>query len=215
MLVDDPAPRLAASLGRRRVVGRQALATAAFVAACAVWLALPVERPSIVVTCAVLGAVALGLAALTLLGAHERARGYTDQLILTGCRPVHQGSPVVHALSRRIAGIETSRSRRSLAGSLRWRLRLAEASSLAAANHPRASFAPMTRSQQQVFAAERELVAAIANRLERAPVEPRAIVLLWDVLCRPPRNGEAAAEELRRTLRTAARLIDLGEPGTG
>jgi hypothetical protein len=215
VLVDDPAPLLAASLGRRRVVGRQALATAAFVAAAAAWWALPVDRPPMVLTCAVLGAVALGIAALALLGAHERTRGYTDQLILTGCRPVHQGSPVVHALSRRMAGIETSRSRRGLAGSLRWRLRLAEASGLAATNHPRAAFDPLTRSEREVFAAERHLVAAIADRLEHAPVEPRAIVLLWEVLCRPPRNGEAAAEELRQSFRTAARLIGLEGQANG
>lgn len=213
MLVDDPAPLLAASLGVRRTIARQTLATAALVAACALWWPLPVGRPSMVATCAVLGAIALVVASVALLFAHERARVYTDQLILTGCRPVHQSTPVVHALAQRIARIETSRSRRGLADSLRWRLRLSEAAPMPATNHPRAAFLPMTRSERGVFAAERQLVAAVADRLEQAPAEPRALVLLWDVLRRPSQDGEAAAEELRRALLTAARLIDLGSRG--
>ena len=66
-----------------------------------------------------------------------------------------------------------------------------------------------------MFAAERQLVAAVADRLEQAPAEPRALVLLWDVLRRPSQSGDAAAEELRRALLTAARLIDLGSRGPG
>jgi hypothetical protein len=213
VLVDDPAPMLAASLGVRRTIARQTLATAALVAACALWWPLPLDRPSIVTTCAALGAIALVIASAALFFAHERARVYTDQLILTGCRPVHQSTPVVHALARRIARIETSRSRRGLADSLRWRLRLSESAPVPATNHPRAAFLPMTPSERGVFAAERRLVAAVADRLERAPAEPRALVLLWDVLRRPSENSDAAAEELRRALLTAARLIDLGDQG--
>jgi len=215
VLVDDPAPLLAASLRLRRIIARQTSATAALVAACASWWALPLGRPSMVATCAALGAIAFVVASVALFFAHERARVYTDQLILTGCRPVHQSTPVVHALARRIARIETSRSRRGLADSLRWRLRLSEATPVPATNHPRAAFMPMTRSERGVYATERELVAAVADRLERAPAEPRALVLLRDVLRRPSQNGEAAAEELRRALLTAARLIDLGSRGPG
>jgi hypothetical protein len=212
-LVDDPAPLLVASLGLQRTIVRQALATAALVAACALWWALPLDRPSMVATYAAVGAIALVVASVALFFAHERARVHTDQLILTGCRPVHQSAPVVHALARRIARIETSRSRRGLADSLRWRLRLSEATPVPATNHPRAAFLPMTRSERGVYAAERELVAAVADRLERAPAEPRALVLLWDVLRRPSQDSNAAAEELRRALVTAARLIDLGSRG--
>jgi hypothetical protein len=57
----------------------------------------------------------------------------------------------------------------------------------------------------------------MADRIDRTPVDPRALVLLWSVVSTPPSldraDGREAGDELRRRLRAAAAMLDdSGDP---
>ena len=143
---------------------------------------------------------------------HEEAIACADELILAGFFGDARRTRIEQAVSRRLCSIETPRARRRLANALRWRLRLADGTTRPSPGYIRASaFPPLGRSQRRVFLDERLLIAAMADRIEQAPVDPRALVILWGMVTGPPPLDEvdepANAREVRSLLHSAWALI--------
>ena len=158
------------------------------------------------------GGVALGVVLMLGWLRHEDALACTDDVILSGFLAVAEDTPVQRAVSHRLAWIEKPRSRRRLASDLRWRLKLADGSARPSPGYMRASvLPPLGPAERRVYLDERPLVLSLTNRLERAPVHPQALVILWRVVTAPPRldveGDRLAGEELRRRLHAASALM--------
>src|SRR6185437_3692230 len=115
-------------------------------------------------------ACALVLELALTVAARRRAAACADELILTGFACESTRTPVERAIARRAAWLERPRTRHRLAEHLRWRLQLANYT----------------------------LIREMADRLDRGPADPRALVLLWSVVSAPPLDrsavGPAAGE---------------------
>lgn len=217
MLSSDPTSCLAQSLVKRRVILRQCVALAGVLAGCAAWRLSPLGEPEPYTGCVLL----IGSAVLIVdfgIGWVERARAtaYADELILSGfvCRSAR--TPIERAVSDRVVWVEKPRARRRLARDLRWRLRLADGTLRASPGYMRASvLPPLVAYERQALLAEYRRVRDMADRIDRAPADPRALVLLWSVVSTPPSLETAVAsdagDELRRRLRSAAAILDLPE----
>jgi hypothetical protein len=212
----DPTRNLIEALTAQRVIVRQLVALAAFLGACAAWRLLPMDAPEPFVGAVLLvGCLAMAFAAALAWAKHEDARSWTDDLILSGYVPRGRRSPIERAVARRRDWVARPRARRRLAGSLRWRLRLAQGRSRPSLGYVRASgFPTLARSERRVLLEELPLVNRLADRVEADRADPAALVLLWSVISDPPSHdadaGPEAGEELRRRLRAASRLLGAG-----
>jgi len=118
---------------------------------------------------------------------HEEAAECADELIFWGFCGDARRTPVERAVSDRLLSLEKPRSRRRLANDLRWRLKLAEGTARPSPGYIRASaFPPLGRSQRRVLMGERPLVTKLAARIEQAPVDSRALVILRRFVTVPP-----------------------------
>jgi hypothetical protein len=212
---DDPTFRLGRALADQRAVVDQAIALGVFLGGCAMWRFSPLHEPE-PFTGAVIAVGGLVLGVVLMLGwsKHDEAVTCVDDVILSGRFAVTTagGTPVQRAVSHRVASIETPRSRRRLASDLRWRLKLADGTARPSPGYMRASaFPPLGPSERRILLEERALVLSMIGRLERAPVNPQALVILWRVVTTPPRldgdGGRVAGEELRRRLHAASVLV--------
>jgi hypothetical protein len=210
---DDPTFRLGRALADQESVVNQAAALGVFLAGCAMWRFSPLHEPEPITGAVIsVGGLVLGVVLMVGWSKHEDAVTCTDDVILSGFLTMGQDTPVQRAVSHRLVSIEKPRSRRRLASGLRWRLRLADGSARPSPGYMRASaLPPLGPSERSVFLDERPLVLALADRLERAPVHPQALVILWRVVTAPPRleseGDRLAGEELRRRLRAASALM--------
>jgi hypothetical protein len=214
----DPTRNLIEALTAQRVVVRQLVALGAFLGACAAWRLLPMDAPEPFVGVVLLvGGLAMAFAAALAWAKHEDARSWTDDLIVSGYVPRGRGSPIERAVARRRTWVAGPRARRRLAGSLRWRLRLAQGRSRPSLGYVRASgFPTLARSECRALLEELPLVNRLADRIEADHADPTALVLLWSVISSPPSQeagaGPEAGDELRRRLLAASRII--GERST-
>jgi hypothetical protein len=209
----DPTRNLIDALTAQRVIVRQLVALGSFLGACTAWRVLPVDAPEPFVGALLLvGALATAFAAALAWAKHEDARSWIDDLIVTGYVPRGRRSPIERAVARRRDWVARPRSRRRLAGSLRWRLRLAQGRSRPSLGYMRASgFPTLDRSESRVLLEELPLVNRLADRIETEGADPTALVLLWSVISAPPSQsddaGAQAGEELRHRLQAASRLL--------
>ena len=209
----DPTRNLIDALTAERVIVRQVVALGAFLAACAAWHLSPVGSPEPFVGVLLLvGGLAMAFDMALAWAKHEEARAWADDLIVRGYVPRGRRSPIERAVARRREWVARPRSRRRLAGSLRWRLRLAQGRSRPALGYVWASgFPTLARSESRVLLEELPLVNRLADRIEADRADPTALVLLWSVISAPPSQeanaGPEAGEELRHRLRVASRLI--------
>lgn len=212
----DPTRNLIDALTAQQVIVRQIVALGAFLAGCAVWRVLPVHAPEpFVGVVLVVGGLVIAFDLALAWSKHEEARSWTDDLIVSGYVPRGRRSPIERAVARRRDWVARPRARRRLAGSLRWRLRLAQGRSRPSLGYMRASgFPTLVRSESRVLLEELPLVNRLADQIEADRADPTALVLLWSVISAPPshqaRTGADAGEELRLRLRAASRLIGSG-----
>jgi hypothetical protein len=214
---DDPVFRLGKALTAQQLVAGQVIAVASFLCGCAAWRISPLHEPEPFTGIAIIvGSV--GLAAMLTLAWWMRTKTTrcADDLILAGFRNLDAATPVGSALANRIDSIESRRCRRRLARGLRWRLQLAEGTIHPSPGYVRASVVPpLGSSERRVLLEERSRVSAMITCLERTPVDPQALVLLWRVITTPPSldiaSESSAADELHRMLLRASTLIGTGE----
>jgi hypothetical protein len=228
MMQENPTSGLAHTLATKRTLLHQAVGLGAFLGVCAIARFSPFHEPEPITGALIL----LGTAALTGLlvccwATTHQATGFADELILQGHSGEGQRTPIDRALCARIAAIESAQSRHRLAEDLRWRLRLAAGTTRPSPGYIRAcAFPPLGSVGRRVFLEEEAMLTQIVDRIEQSPVDPRALVILWRVVTRPPElestwegrtaSEQATAEELRASLRRAcvfARFDDLaGKP---
>jgi hypothetical protein len=210
---DDPAFRLCRALADKRAVVEQAMALAVFLGGCAMWWLSPLHEPEpFVGIVIVVGALVLAVVLMVAWSKREDATMRTDDLILSGFSTEADDTAIQRAVSHRLTAIETPRSRRRLATDLRWRLKLADGIVRPSAGYMRASvLPPLCPSERRVLLEEKALLLAMINRLEEAPVDPQALVILWRVVTTPPaldsRGDRLAGEELQRRLYSASKLM--------
>lgn len=215
------ATRLASALATQHSIVDQAIGLGVFLAGCAAWWLAPIQTPQPFVGAVVLlGGVALAVELAFGWATHDDAIVCADELILAGFYGNAQQTPIEQTVWHRVCTIEKPRSRRRLANALRWRLRLADGTTRPSPGYLRAcAFPPLSRSQRRALLDERRRVIDMADRLEQAPVDPRALVILWGFVAAPPQldptGDRRVYDELRRRLQTASRLIKdgLGPPG--
>ena len=217
----DTTRRLANALDAGRTFGRQSAGLLAMVVACSAWiLSVPQAPEPFAWLLLGVAACALMLELALTVGAHRRAAACADELILTGFACESTRTPVERAIARRAAWLERPRTRHRLAEHLRWRLQLAEGSLGVSPGYMRASVdPPLARYERRVLLANYTLIREMADRLDRGPADPRALVLLWSVVSAPPSldrsaAGRAAGEELSARIRLARRIVggDLETP---
>jgi len=189
------------------------MALAAFLSGCAMWWLSPLHEPEpFVGIVIVVGAFVLAIVLMMTWSKRDEATTRTDDLILSGFSTEVDDTPIQRAVSHRLIAIEKPRSRRRLATDLRWRLKLAGGTVRPSAGYLRASvLPPLCPSERRVLLEEKALLLAMINRVEEAPVEPQALVILWRVVTTPAtldRQGDhSAGEELQRRLYSASKLI--------
>ncbi len=196
---------------------RQCVALAGVLAGCAAWRLSPLGEPEPYTGLVLLIGSAVLIVDLA-MSRVERARTttYADELILSGFTYRSARTPVERAVSHRLVWVAKPRARHRLARNLRWRLRFVDGSLAPSPGYLRASvLPPLVAYERQALMAEYGRVRAMADRIDRAPVDPRALVLLWSVVSAPPSLdqsvGREAGEELRRRLRAAAAILDLDD----
>ncbi|MGH3426042.1 MAG: hypothetical protein ACRDQZ_00445, partial [Mycobacteriales bacterium] len=203
---------LARALARRQVIVRQCGALGVVLAGCAVWWLSPLGEPEPYVGLVlVFGGAALVVDIAVGWDSRVRATVYADELILAGFTCALMRTPIERAVLRRLCWVEKPRSRHRLASDLRWRLELAQGFLRPSPGYLRISvLPPLVAYERQALCAESSLVWKMADRIDRAPADPRALVLLWSVISTPPsldRDDWEAGEELRRRLRAAQAII--------
>ena len=210
---DDPVYRLGRALTEEHTAKVRAAAVGAFLGGCVFWRLSPLHEPEPLVGAAIMiGSLVLGIAVLIALTKHDEATFCTDDLILTGYAPGDGETPIARAVAHRVTSIESRRRRRRLASSLRWRMELAEGRTRPSPGYTRASvLPPLCASERRVLLAERDAVNQMVVRLEHAPTDPQALVILWSIIQRPPGLGErddgSAGAELEQRLHAAAALL--------
>ena len=210
----DTTRSLAGALDAARTFGRQSAGLLTMVVACAAWILSPARTPEPfaglllgVAACALLVELALAVAA------RRRAAACADELILTGFACESTRTPVERAIARRAAWLGRPRTRHRLAEHLRWRLQLAEGSLGVSPGYMRASLhPPLATYERRALLANNTNIREMADRLDRGPADPRALVLLWSVVSAPPSldrsaAGRAAGEELSSRIRLARIIV--------
>jgi hypothetical protein len=214
---EDPTSRLCRALADKRAVVDQAMELAVFLGGFAMWRLSPLREPEpFVGIVVVVGALVLAVVLMVGWSKREEATKRTDDLILSGFSTEADVTPIQRAVSHRLLAIEKPRSRRRLAADLRWRLKLADGSARPSAGYMRASvLPPLCPSERRVLLEQKALLLAMINRVEDAPVEPQALVILWRVVTTPPRldpeGDRLAGEELQRRLYSASACIARNE----
>ncbi len=210
---DDPTFRLGRALADQRAVTHQAVALGVFLTGCAMWRFTPLHEPEPFTGMVIaVGGLVLGVVVMLGWSKHEETTACVDDVILSGFLTMIQDTPVQRAVSHRLTSIETPRSRRRLAGDLRWRLKLADGTARPSPGYMRASvLPPLGASERRVLLDERQLVLSMIVRLEQAPMHPQALVILRRIVTTPPRldceGDRLAGEELRRRLHAASVLV--------
>jgi hypothetical protein len=204
---------LARALAAQHAIVDQAIGLGVFLAGCATWWLAPIQTPQPFVG-AVIFFGGIGLVVELAFGwaTHEQAIMCADELILAGFWGDTRRTPIERTVWHRLCSIEQPRSRRRLADALRWRMRLADGTTRPSPGYVRAcAFPPLSRSQRRALLDERLLVVEMADRVERAAVDPRALVILRAFVTVPPQlerpGDQRAYKELRRRLHTAWDLI--------
>jgi hypothetical protein len=216
----DSTSRLARGLADQRAIVQRAVAVSLFLGACALWRLSPIHEPEPFTSIAILISIlTLGLVAAFGLTIHDAVTRCVDDLILLGYSGDSRRTPIERAVSARLSTIESVQSRRRLAQHLRWRLRLVNGTALPSPGYTRASITPpLGFSQRYVLRDEQHLVTKLANRIEQAPVDPRALIILWTIITTPPPVEAAspghAAELLRQRIHAADILASTCEADT-
>ncbi len=214
VLSSDATSCLAQALARGRVIVRQCVALGAVLAGCAVWWLSPLDEPEPFVGWVLLVGGVVLLVDLGLGGfEHARATAHADELILAGFTRLSGRTPIERAVAHRLCWVQRPRSRHRLANDLRRRLRLADGSLHPSRGYMRATvLRPLAAYERRALLDEYPLVSCLADRVERAPVDPRALVLLWSVVSATSSysatSAREAGEELGRRLHGACVLIE-------
>ena len=202
MLSSDPTSCLAQALFRRRVILRQCVALAGVLVGFAAWRLSPLGEPEPYTGFVlVIGSAALIVDLAMERFERARATAYADELILSGFTFQSARTPIEQAVSHRLDWVVKPGARHRLSRELRWRLRLADGSLAGSPGYLRASvLPPLVAYERQALLAEYGRVREMADRIDRAPADPRALVLLWSVVSAPPSLdtpvGREAGEEL-------------------
>jgi hypothetical protein len=214
--VRPDATRLARSLATQHAIVDQATGLGVFLAGFFAWWVAPIQTPQPFVGGVIFfGGIALAVELAFGWATHEEAIMCADELILAGFCGEARRTPIEQTVWHRMCAIEKSRSRRHLANALRWRLRLADGATRPSPGYIRAcAFPPLSRSQRRALLDERRSVVDMADRVEQAPVDPRALVILWGFVTAPPQldptSDQQVYDELRRRLQRASSLIKDG-----
>jgi hypothetical protein len=211
MALRDPTSGLVRALEAQRRVRRQIALLVMLVAACGAWWLAPINEPQ-PLTGIVIGTGALVLVVEFLVdwSARDAAGEYADDLILTGFVGASRRSPIDRAVSGRIERMEEPRSRQRLATALRWRVRLAQGSVLPSPGMVRACAYPPLGVHRGVYLAQAPLILAIAQRIEGADADPRALIVLRRLITTPPPitvEPREFEQEVRRSFELAASLL--------
>ncbi len=211
--VRPDATRLARSLATQRAIADQVTGLIVFLAGFVAWWLAPIQTPRpFVGSVILLGGIAVVVELALGWATHEEAIMCADELILAGFCAATQRTPIERTVWHRVCAIEKSQSRRRLANALRWRLRLADGTTRPSPGYLRACvFPPLSQPQRRALLDERRRVIEMAARVEQAPVDPRALVILWSLVTAPPQldptGDRKVYDELRRRLQTAWSLI--------
>ena len=212
----DPTRSLIDALTAQRVLVRQLVALGMFLAGCAAWRVAPLHEPEPFVGVVLLvGGLAMALDGGLAWAKHEEVKAWADDLIIRGYVPRGRRSPIERVVAHRRDWVIRARSRRRLAASLRWRLRLAQGRTRPTPGYVRASgFPALQQSESRVLLEELPLVNRLADRIEADRADPIALVLLWSVVSAPPSlqspASPEAGEELRHRLQVASRILGAG-----
>jgi hypothetical protein len=209
----DPTSALAHAVAIERALQRQCAALAAMTALATAWAAAGLPDPThfAVAMAGVAGAL-LALELLLRNRASTQAASAADALILETGSAWRGRTPVACAVRRRTEWIDRPRSRRRLARALRRRLALADGSLAISPGYMLAAgLPPLVAHERQALLAEYALLRSLADRVERASADPRALIVLWSIVLTPPStdaaSGRIAGEELRRRIQAAAAII--------
>ena len=204
-----PGAELASARSIEHVVRRQAQACALAALVTVAWRLGPLPGPQRLLGYVVLG-LALTLMAELLVGAmqRDRAERCADDLIESGFPVEGRTDPVSRAVRARIREVVSERHRRRVANALRWQLELeARPASLVLARNG-ALLPPCG------FGAHAERIVRIADAIERAPCDPRALIRISRLLSTPDRprvSGSAAVgAALRRVEGVLGESTQLG-----
>lgn len=211
MALRDPTSGLVRALEAQKRVRRQIALLIMLVVGCGAWWLAPINEPQ-PVTGIVIGAGALVLVVELLVDWSQRdaAGECADDLILSGFVGASRRSPIDRAVSGRIERMEEPRSRQRLATALRWRVRLAQGRVLPSPGMVRACAYPPLGVQRGVYLEQAPLILAIAQRIEGAAADPRALIVLRRLITTPPPVAIEPREhdqEVRHSLQLAASLL--------
>jgi hypothetical protein len=200
-----PGADLVSARSTERILRRQRNALCLLAGTAAAGLALA-DTNRLLVTVAL--AAAAGTVIVSAARVYERDRGdrSADALIESGFRSEGREDAVSRAVADRVAGLESDRTRRSLAGALRAHIEIdRDAPRRMAAGCPAV---PVLRGLGE----HSEVVERIASDLERGVCDPRAIIRVERLLTTPPAvmPGDEGRAELDRQLRGIARLLRTG-----
>ncbi len=210
-----PTSQLAHTLAVQRAIRRQLIAVVALLFVAGAWRLSPLHEPEPFTLVAMeIGAGILAVELALAWSEREETNHYADELILAGFADTTVCTPIGRAVARRMARLQSPRSRRRLAEALRWRVRLAEGWTRPSRGYVRASACPpLTAVQRNVFREDRDVVLAIAARIECAPADPRALITVERLITLPPECDPRVripvdVDGVRDQLRTVRDLID-------
>jgi hypothetical protein len=211
----DAVQRLDGALAGERRQARQALALGALIAVLIVVRLAALRDPLMSVVVLVAAAALVVELAWTRMN-HGDVAFFADELILAGRDGEGRQTPVDNAVAARIASIAAPRSRHRLAEDLRRRVRLATAPMRPVPGDARRyQIPPIGVAERQVFLDEGSLALEVADRIEQAPTDPRALVILQRLVANPPTlssgSERSSPEELRDALRWAGSLIETAD----
>ena len=180
--------QLAHTLAVQRAIRRQLIAVVLLLLVAAAWRLSPLHEPEPFTLVAIaIGTAILAVELALAWSEREETNHYADELILAGFADTTMCTPIGHAVGRRMARLQSERSRRTLAEALRWRVRLAYGWTRPSPGYVRAcAYPPLSSAQRQVFQEDGDVVLAIAARIERAPADPRALITVERLITLPP-----------------------------
>ena len=188
--------------------GRDTVALGGLAAAAALWLAADVPASRTFAACvAALAGLGAGLELLLALSGRDRADRCADDMIVAGFLAQGRQDPVSLAVEARCCELASPRTRRRLARAIRTAIRIERA------RQSRFSRQLQALPPVRGLAANAALAELVATRIEQAPCDPRAVVLVARIL-EPPSDLVAVPslhEQNRRVrgdLLRAARLLD-------
>ena len=190
-----PGAELAAARSTQHVVRRQARACALVGVVAVAWRLGPLPEPEPLLGYVVFG-VAVALVVEVLVGAMQRDRAdrCADELIESGFAVHGRTDPISRAVQARAGKVVSERNRRRVANALRWQLELEARPPSAARARTGALLLPCG------FAAHADRIVQIADAIEQAPCDPRALVRISRLLSMPGPAGAGGSDAVGAAL---------------